>query len=232
MTCTAPPEPADTDLLAYLEGAGNSAIISHLSGCEYCLSRAMTLQRDQQMLMAHLYRSTCPTVETIIAYEQQTLPGDLAPQVIDHLAVCPHCTREKAQLKGFLKETGRDLDRDIFASVKLAIGTLIGPDMLTLHLSGVRGAESSEQVYQAGDLMLALEVEPDPHDQTQRSLLGLIGKNEWIGSRVSLRSDERLAGQTVIGEFGQFVLQGLDLGSYTLILENPPDEAHFSINIE
>ncbi len=232
MICTAPPEPADAELLAYLEGAGSPAVSSHLSNCEYCLSRAMTLARDQQRLMAQLYRSTCPPVETLIAYELDTLPGDLMPQVIAHLGVCPHCTREMAQLKGFLADTARDLERDPLASVKLAIGTLMGSDLLTLHLSGVRGAGSAQQVYQAGDLMLALEFDSDPADRSRRSLLGLVGKNEWIGSQVSLRSAEKLAGQTVIGESGQFVLQGVDPGSYTLILEKQPDEAHFSINVE
>jgi anti-sigma factor RsiW len=101
MACVSPPEPADRDLLAYIDGEPDDRVAVHLEQCPHCRERAQHLARLQDILTAHLYRFNCPPPATLGEYHLGVLPGDRAAAVTQHLAECPRCGSEIAQLKDY-----------------------------------------------------------------------------------------------------------------------------------
>ncbi len=110
MTCVSPPQPAEGDLLAYLDGEADDQVIAHLERCPHCRERARCLAHLQDRLMAQLYRFDCPSPEALGEYYLGVLSGDEAATVAWHLAECPRCAGEMAQLEGYLADLAPDLE--------------------------------------------------------------------------------------------------------------------------
>ena len=104
MVCATPPQPDDTRLLSFLDGEIDLTVQAHIEQCPHCRQRATQLAALQGRLLAGLYRAVCPTPDELGDYDLGLLPTDQALAVTQHLAECPHCTREIAQLQAFLTE--------------------------------------------------------------------------------------------------------------------------------
>ena len=239
MTCISPPELNDRELLTYIDGEADHRVVAHLERCPYCREKSHHLARLQDRLTAQLYRLTCPSPVEMGEYHLGVLPRDQAAAVARHLAECPHCTREVAQLKDYLTELAPALELSPLERIKerarvlvasLVNGRLeagpLGQPALAPAYAGVRGEEREPYLYQADDVQIAIEVQGDAERLDRKVILGLvIGMEPGRVEAHLWQADQRVAVVSV-DELGNFVIPDLAPGSYELILSGPEIEIH------
>ena len=227
MACVSLPELKDWELLTYIDGEADQRVVAHVERCAYCREKAHRLARFQHRLTAQLYRLTCPSSMKLGEYDLDLLPRDQAAVVARHLAECPHCTREVAQLRDYLTDMAPTLElgplERVREQVKVLVARLVsgGPGgrplkrpALAPAYAGVRGEEEGPYVYQAGDVQIAIGVQ------------GLvIGTEAGVVKAHLWQADQRVAAVPA-DELGNFVIPNLASGTYELILSGPEVEIH------
>lgn len=240
MTCVSPPELADRDLLAYIDGEADDQVITHLEGCPHCRERARRLARLQDRLTARLYRFDCPSSGELGEYHLGTLPSDRAAAVARHLDGCPRCAGEVAQLRGFLADLAPDLELSPLEQARERIRVLVGrlvsggsqegrlrvPDLAPAY-AGLRGEPEEPLFYEADEVQVVLDVQDDSDQPGRKTVLGLvIGLDHPAQIEAHLwRANQHLT-TVPIEEMGNFVIPNLEPGGYELILSGPELEIH------
>lgn len=233
MTCALPPELNDRELLVYLDDEASHEVVAHVEGCSHCRERARRLARLQGRLTAELYRVRCPSPLELGEYHLGVLNRDQEVAVAGHLVECPHCSREMAQMKGYLGDLSADLELSPVEKIRVWVAELVGggegvgrPGAPTLApaLAGLRGAEEGPRIYQAGDVQIVIEIQDDAIQQGQKMLLGLI-MGPTSGDLVAhlWRGGEPVA-EVAVDEMGNLVIGDLAPGSYELVLRGSEAE--------
>lgn len=232
MVCASPPQPDDTRMLSYLDGEADLAVQAHIKQCPHCRQRAIQLADVQGRLLAGLYRAVCPTPDELGDYALGLLPADQGLAVTHHLAECPHCTREIAQLRAFLASLSPaqepahagepsllDQMRD---RVRVLIAQLVpGRSGPALAFATVRGQERGSHVYQAGGVEIVIGVQPDPAQPDCHVILGLLIGLEATGVQATLWRGSRQIAVALVDELDSFVLPSIPPGTYKLVLSGP-----------
>jgi anti-sigma factor RsiW len=187
-------------------------------------------------MTAQLYRITCPTPTELGEYHLGVLPVDQIEAVSAHLAECPHCRREIAQLKDYLAELelapGPDLVEQVVEHVRVLVARLVsggplGRPALAPAYAGLRGGEQEPLVYQAEEIQVMLDIQEDADRPDRRSLLGLVvGLGAPQGFQAHLWASEQLLATAPVDELGSFVLSNLMRGRYELMLSGPKTGIH------
>jgi hypothetical protein len=238
MACISPPGPADIDLLAYLDGEPDDRVVAHLAQCPHCRERAQGLARLQGYLTARLYRFDCPPAAELGEYHLGLLSSDQAAAIVSHLALCPHCAAEIAQLEGYLADLAPDLDRGLLERAAGHIRVLVARalkggvslDVLVQPapaLAGLRGDEGDSLIYEADEAQVVIEFHRDPDQPERMTILGLVvGLDDPHQLEAHLwHADQRVTSVTV-EDLGNFAIPGVSPGSYELILGGPEVEIH------
>ena len=238
MACISPPGPADTDLLAYLDGELDDQVAAHLEQCPHCRVRAQDLAHLQDQLTARLYRFDCPSPAELGEYHFGVLPPDQAATVAEHLAACPHCTGEVAQLESYLADLRPDLElgplEQARARVRILVARVVdaGTSVTVLGqpapaFAGLRGDESEPFIYEADGVQVVIEIHQDPEQADRSSILGLIiGTEDPEDLEAHLWQAAQRVKRAQVDELGNFAIPGLSPGSYELILSGPGMEIH------
>ena len=242
MPCEFPPELDDSALLAYLDGEAGRQVVAHLERCPHCREKAIRLARLQNRLTAELYRLACPSTVELGEYHLGVLLPEQAEAVARHVAECPHCSRELAQLEGYLAELAPALEPGPLERAREQIRVLIarlldrnsgrgpfGQPAMAPAYAGLRGGEKEPHLYQAGDIRIAVEFEDDPEQQGRKVLLGLVTGMDLEGARVYLWQADRLIHMASLDDAGNFVCTGLIGGDYELILTDMEGELEIHI---
>jgi anti-sigma factor RsiW len=230
MQCMSPPELNDGQLLAYLDDAADAAVARHLADCPACRQRAGQLARLLGRMTSALYRLDCPTSAELGEYQLGLLPQPQRAALAAHLAECPHCRAEVAQLRWYLADLTRAEAPNIVERAKVLVARLVsgastpGPALMPA-LPGLRGGDAP-LVYEAGDVQITLTVEASEQAPERRTLFGLLIGAELAGARVRLRQATRLAAETAIDAAGNFVLTNLETSSYELVISDRELEIH------
>jgi hypothetical protein len=239
MACVSPPELNDRELLTYIDGEADQQVVAHLERCPHCREKGHRLARLQDRLTTRLYRFTCPSPVELGEYHVGLLPRDQAAAVARHLAECPHCTREVAQLKDYLAELAPALEPSPLERIKerarvlvarlvnggLETG-LLGQPALAPAYAGLRGQEKEPYLYQADDIQVAIEIQEDAEQPDRRVLLGLVIGTEPTGVEAHLWQVDQRVAVVSVDELGNFVIPDLAPGSYELILSGAELEIH------
>jgi hypothetical protein len=186
----------------------------------------------EDSLMARLYRADCPEPAELGEYHLGLLAPERVALLKTHLAGCPHCAREVAQLQTYLADLAPDLETSLVERAKVAIARLLPrptADATTMGGLGLalRGEETiGPQLYEAGEAQLSLEVQPQPDSPGRYTLLGLLLGVEPAGITAHLWQADQPAGTAEVDEIGNFTLGPLERGRYQLILSGPSLEIH------
>ncbi|MGD8626450.1 MAG: hypothetical protein PVJ34_18065 [Anaerolineae bacterium] len=190
-------------------------------------------------MLTRLYRHTCPPAMELGEYRLDMLARDRAESVHDHLAACPHCTREIAQLEAYLDDLAPDLEvgflERIRERVRVVIARLIGqgggndplgvPALAPVY-AGLRGQEENVHLYEAEEMSVAIEIQDDADQPGRKAILGLALGPESPGGLAFLWKMQRRITVVPVDDLGNFVIPDLDAGSYELILSGPMVEIH------
>ncbi len=232
MACIAPPELSEQQLLAYTDGVVDEQVDNHLGRCPYCRERANQLGRLEDRLTARLYRLTCPRPEELGEYHLGMIDSDRAAAIQRHLSECPYCTREVLQLESYLRVLAPTIEFSPMERVKVLIARLVGggqgwgqPSPMPIF-AGVRGEEEGPLIYQVDGVQIAIEIQDDAEQPGRKIVLGLVTGLDSTGLNVTLRQVDQIVATVSVDNAGNFVIPGLDPGSYQLILARPEVEIH------
>jgi hypothetical protein len=238
MACISPPALTDGQLLAYVEDDADADTVAHIRQCPYCRERAQDLAQVHRQMAAQLYRAACPATLELGEYELGLLPSAQMFTIQQHVAECPHCTRELLQLQNYLTALAPTLEvnppsvitervRVLIAHLADSIAGMAPLGGAAPALAGLRGEPAQQYVYEAEHVQVILEVQPDLGHADRKEILGLIlGLENAQPLEAHLwQTDQRLATVT-IDELGNFVFSALQPGPYELILSSADLEIH------
>jgi anti-sigma factor RsiW len=230
MRCISSPELNDGQLLAYLDDTADAAVARHLADCPACRERVRQLARLLGRITVSLYRLDCPASAELGEYQLGLLPRPQRAALAAHLAECPHCRAEVAQLQGYLADLARAEEPGIVKRARVLVARLIGGTStpgpaLTPALAGLRGGDAP-LIYEAGDVQITLTVEASEQAPERRTLFGLLIGAELTGARAQLWQGAQLTDETTIDAAGNFVLANLDASGYELVISSRELEIH------
>jgi hypothetical protein len=207
-TCIDPPGINEGDLMAYVDGTADRAVIEHIHRCPACARQAQELAALQATLAARLYRASCPTSDQLIAYQRGELRGNEKLTVAQHLRQCPHCARELAALTHDKREVMNSCERS-----QAAIEVRVAPGMV----------HPVPQVYQLCDTEIgvtqhASQTRPGRWDLPGRVQVGGQVPESVDGATVELYRGGELVATAVVGPRGQFTFRDLEPGRYHIRL--------------
>jgi anti-sigma factor ChrR (cupin superfamily) len=233
MVCVSPPEPDDTSLWAYLDGEADLDVQAHLQQCPHCRQRAEQLAAFERRVKAGLYRAACPTPHELGEYHLGLLGGDQAAAVARHLAGCPNCTQEVAQLQGFLDTPasaqeparGPGLLEQIREQVRVLVAQWVPAGAgLAPAMAGMRGGEGESRLYQADGVEVTIGIQPDAEHPGHSSILGLVIGLESTGAVAYLWRGHQQIATAPVDDLDSFVLPSIPPGTYQLVLSGPEIE--------
>lgn len=180
---------------------------------------------------AALYRITCPDSATLGNFHLGLLSDEAAAPIKKHLAICPHCPQEIAQLEAFMAETAVSPEPSTVERIKIWIARRIPGSGQTRNALGtpafaVRGGETGPLMYEAGDAQLSLEVQDDPEHPGRKSILGLVLGIETDDVAVKLLKGDVVETAVTLDDLGNFTFTGLEPGKYELTLSGQEIEIH------
>jgi anti-sigma factor RsiW len=238
MTCVMPPQLKDRDLLAYVDGEASDEVTAHVQRCPHCRERARDLARKEMRLRAQLYRAGCPSPHELGEYQLDLLVDERRQSIEHHVAQCQHCARELARLEEYLHDLAPDLERRVLDQVRDRTRILIArlgeawkglaapTPTLAPAYSGVRGEQGEPQLYEADEVQVIVECQPDSEQPDQVVLLGLVTGVDPSEMEAHLwRAGQRVA-TVALDALGNVVVPGLVPGTYDLILAGPEVEVH------
>jgi anti-sigma factor RsiW len=218
-TCINPAEMGDGDLMAYVDGTADEAIVHHVRLCPACTRQAEELARLQAMLTANLYRRSCPTSEQLIAYRYGELQGGEHLVVAQHLRQCPHCARELAALSHAERRGPGEWLRTTIEVVEAA---LVTPHVQAAGVRTIPGRDrSTPQVYRADGVEVIVNQHPSRTHPHQWDLVGLVHVAGQVPAtigeaRAELYRGEGLIAIEQVSPRGQFTFAGLEPAGYDL----------------
>lgn len=182
----------------------------------------------ENQLSNALYRAFCPEPNELGEYQLGLLTTPRAQEIQAHLAECPHCRTELAQLRSFLKSVEPDLETSLVERVRVWLAELLPPGTAggpaPALAFGLRGDDSGVHFYQAGEAQITLEVQDDPNAPGRKILVGLILGSEAAGLQAHLWRQDQAIQSAEVDELGNFTLSGLEPGQYEIFLSGPDVE--------
>lgn len=239
MICQNTPQLDDAELLMALDGEADPEVAMHVSQCPQCQQRAALLSSVQQAASARLYRVACPSSLELGEHHMSLLPAARSAAVRQHVAVCPHCAQELAQLDAFLSSPDPYLHPAPWQAIKRNVQVIVarltnGPQLGGLFgqparapaLAGLRGEERRPLTYEAGDAQIILEVQNSAPQAGRKTLMGLVLGWDTEETMVRLWRDERLVSTVPLDAFGNFTIDDLAPGPYEMFVTHEPAEVY------
>jgi hypothetical protein len=224
----------DAELLAYLDGEADSDVAAQIEGSEIYLKRAQELAKLTNRLTAQLYRLACPDSLELGEYHLGMLTREQTLVIETHLAECPHCSRELAQLSEFMVEEQPEPGPGLPEKVKVLVARLISDiageispgEMAPVPVFAVRGEEGETRVYEADGIQISIDVLDDGEHPGMKVLLGLITGISAEGFEVQLLSNREQVASTEVDDLGNFELPGPPAAEYEILIKGTGVEVH------
>ena len=233
MKCITSPALDDTQIISYIEGEADDAVMAHIRECPFCSERANRWTLLQNRLRKQLYRVNCPTPMELGDFHLGLLPASQALVVAQHVRECPLCRREVAGLEEFLTELS---PRPGFLEpIKVMIASLVSgmgtdqdhPDFASAPtFGGLRGEGEEPFIYQSGQVRIVIEVQDDVEHMGLKTLLGLVTGLETNEFTIQVSQGDQVIATTSVDEIGNFIIPHLSPGHYKLIIAGPNMEIH------
>jgi hypothetical protein len=195
-----------------LDGLAEAKVVEHVRQCAYCRTQAEALEHWQARLKDELFRSDCPTAEQLGEYQLGLLTGARAMVMAKHIAECPHCASEAAQLRAFLDDEPAGTESakagdPLRGWLGGLTGLVTGQVRSRLRTSGVgvRGNAREPLTIEAGEVQVILDVQPATEGRV--TLLGQLASEPfepWVGAQVELWQVGEPERTTMIDDIGTF----------------------------
>jgi hypothetical protein len=217
----------------------------HLEQCSICRQRLARYKNVETFLTTKLYRSQCPDATKLNFYCAGLMPPDERVDIAKHIAYCPLCADEVADIQYMLKDFAAFSETTSppspLPTVRRIIASLV-PWQPQLVMRGDAASSSWPRQYRAESLNISLHLSRASSGETL--LLGLfssIDPNEstesFDGIPVDLyhTSDVLMDGgedtqfrmpimSSQVDDLGNLVFKAVPLGKYVMIIRLPDTE--------
>lgn len=218
MKCITSPALDDTQIISYVEGEADDAIMAHMKECPYCAERANRMTLLQNRLRARMYRSDCPSAMELGDYHLGLMPASRKLVIAQHLRQCPHCRHEVADLEEFLVPEGQP---DFMTTAKVLFAKLVGTEDKPAF-GALRGESKGPLTFEADGVVITLDMSPGSNSHL--SLLGQLAaddQDEWTGATVELQQAEISPLTTSLDDLGAFRFETVRTGSIKFSITSP-----------
>jgi hypothetical protein len=221
----------DLDLIAAIDGEAGEEILAHLRDCPSCAARARDFDELLRLLRQRLFRILCPSSDDLLSYLQGWLEERRQAQIRAHLRDCPHCAGE-LRLLAEASHAPPPAPTPI-SRLRRVVAVALAPRAqmaLAPVYGGMRGAAGSGQyAYRAENLELTLDVQRAAGRPGRVVLVGMVynddGMSDEIGrATASLLLNELVISSALLDELGNFVIDDIAPGDYSLSLRLPDRE--------
>lgn len=227
MNCKHTSQFEDFELLLALNGDADPIIRTHVAQCPVCTARATHLKALEQRATALLFRADCPPALDLAEYQAGLAASDYSRVLQSHLANCSHCRAELVQIEAILAQPDPYLQpAEPLAGLKQQLARLTarltGGGAGVPAPVGLRGQDDAPLIYNAGDTDLILSIHSDAAHTGYRTLTGLVLglPDSDTATQISLLQQGAETSRTTLDSSGNFMLEHLLPGSYSLLLEN------------
>lgn len=169
----------------------------------------------EQALRKRMYRGDCPSAETLHDYYWHEIAAESVPTIVSHLAQCPDCADEYADLVAFLApESAGARQRSFGERLRTFIGQL--PSAAGLAVRG----DSGSMIYESPDgNVIFLNWKRD--EQSRYRLDGKLfpPMTEQIENGVQLVG--AMGGVAADLQASEFIFSELEAGRYQILLQLP-----------
>lgn len=210
----------DETLLDYAEGLLSDAQRALVEDNPACVARARRLAAEIALIEARLYRSTCPDVDTLLAYHERQLESTQALVVHQHVSRCRRC-REELDLLQAMDAVPFDEPAPANPIRRLVQAVLIPP--LALKLRG------DAPIYTTQEELIALSIARKAPGAPRWNIHGEVSLPDGMPLPqpieqvfITRENAPPVAGE--IDEDGSFVLRDLPPGLYQLTIVLPEKE--------
>jgi hypothetical protein len=164
-----------------------------------------------------LYRFDCPAPHLLGEYQLDLLEPPQRVELARHVSSCEECTAELQTLRTFLA-SDPPLSVSFAEQARRVIASLLSPRPgLAGGLAGLRGTpDTATRQYQADDVTVTLD------SGGAGSLVGLVTAETGLsGAAVRLLAHNQAVATATLDALGNFEIEGVPSGAYTLELELP-----------
>lgn len=208
MECTQPPALTEDQLTAALDGEATPTILQHLERCPSCSWRLQEARQLENAVRLGLYRWECPSSQALGEHHLQLLSAEQSAAIARHLAACPHCTAELADLRAFLASESSAAARPQ-RSLRLPRlprpGELIAALVPQTPVMALRGSSAGQITARASGITIFLEFHPaDSGFELTGQIITEKKQDEWVGALVELRQAGALTCAAALDEFCEF----------------------------
>jgi hypothetical protein len=229
MKCISSPALDDLEIIKYVEGEADDAVVAHIQECPFCREKASRWAHLQNRLQKEVYRAACPTPIELGDYHLELLPDPQKLVIAQHLRECPLCRREVAELEEFMLEP--TAQTSWLAPVKVLIARLLSgkevdqaQEKFSPAFAGLRGEGDEPFIYQADQTQIVIEVQEDLEQPGLKVLMGLVSELESNEFIVQASQKGKVRAVSPIDEIGNFVLVHVAPGEYELTVRGPNTE--------
>lgn len=218
--CVDPTEIQEGDLMAYVDGVAEEAVVQHIHRCPACARQAQALAGLGAALISNLYRHACPESDQLVAYHQGELGGNEKLVVAQHLRQCPHCARE---LAGLAHEERAGLRERLRTAIEVLEATLVIPSLKVAVVRDAPEARAVQWVYRAGEIEIALSQQAVWAQPGRWDLFGQVRVGGQVpetigGARAELYCGDGLVAIAAVDSQGRFAFAGVEPSDYDLCL--------------
>lgn len=209
MNCSFPTPLNEDELVTAIDNVADDAVKQHLKECAYCREQLeLTRQaiRDFDVRLRNVvFRLECPPSMTFVELFFDRLASAENLKIRHHLDICPHCRKDYADLRQFMRITEPTASK---AKPRSRVGQIVAallpaPDTQR-RAYNFRG-DSSGFVFEAEGTTIFLTPQ---QRATGRYLAGQVMTvsevNNWVRALVELRQNAELKATAVIDENGRF----------------------------
>lgn len=215
MKCISSPALDDTQILSFIEGEADDAVVAHLRECAYCSEKARKWTLLQNRLSRQSYRANCPTPMELGDYHLGDLPAPQALVVSAHLRECLLCKREVAVLEDFLNSLAPE--SGLLGAAKVLVARLMGSQSEAGLAPALRGEAKGPLTFEADGVVIVLDIQP--RNEGSFNILGQVAADDqdrWTGALVELHQGDQLKCSTMIDDLGAFQCEGMMAGKQEL----------------
>jgi len=210
MKCITSPALDNVEIVMYVDGEADEAVVAHIQQCPFCTERARQWTLSQNRLRKQSYRVDCPTPMELGEYHLGYLPDPQELVIARHLRECLLCQRELAVLEDFLRNLAPETD--LLGAAKVLIARLMGAQSennITPVAPALRGDVKGPLTFEADGIVIVLDIQPG--NEGKVNILGQVAaddQDQWTGAMVELRREDQLQSSTEIDDLGAFRFEG------------------------
>lgn len=217
----------DWELDKIADGEGTVEMEQTLANSPADQERLQGIRQEEQSLRRALFRADCPSTLTLGEWQFGMMEGDGARRVQSHIATCPHCAAELADIQSAMNSTVSvpQTREPILRRLVMKLESLLDEVAGTTAASPValRG-ETWSGLYSNGDYMISLTKR---RAQGGYSLQGSVITPEPMSkgqAQLTLKQNDSVIVQSPLSAAATFVFDQVQPGRYELIVTTASSE--------